>query len=136
MWKLRTPSLAQIFLGSPNAEEALSLLSIPLPVSAAKVRSAAARFLAHCSLLIIRCGELGAFIQGKEQQQGGCWIEAFWGEDDKAHIVDVTGRQNGFLSNKSTICSEGAGNCFLGGLSAGIHLNDGDIYRGIQANLK
>jgi len=59
--------------------------------------------------VIIRCGAMGAYRYtcGKE----GRWVEAFWTERNQERVVDVTG----------------AGNAFLGGLSAGLHLNSGNI---------
>jgi len=60
--------------------------------------------------VIIRCGALGAYVLTREG--GGKWFEAYWTKDDASRIVDVTG----------------AGNSFLGGLSAGLELVNGDIY--------
>ncbi|KII95784.1 hypothetical protein PLICRDRAFT_693926 [Plicaturopsis crispa FD-325 SS-3] len=103
---------------SPNAEEALSLLSIPLPPTKPKIDEAAARFLelgigeTGGGSVILRSGGLGAYVATRKL--GGRWVDAFWtaanGGTDK--IVDVTG----------------AGNSFLGGLSAGLLLAGGDIY--------
>lgn len=104
--------LEHIGVISPNAEEALAILSIPLPVTKAKVQAAASALLKRCPVVVIRCGELGAFIQGTGQVKDGCWIAAFWDIDSVGRVVDVTG----------------AGNSFLGGLSAGLHLTDGNLY--------
>ncbi|KAF5393902.1 hypothetical protein D9757_000213 [Collybiopsis confluens] len=98
---------------SPNAEEALSLLTTPVvhPLSRSSVEQAAARLLelGAKDTVIIRSGALGAYVLTRKA--GGRWIEAFWTESDASKIVDVTG----------------AGNSFLGGLAAGIELN-GDIF--------
>ena len=80
-----------IITDSPNAEEALTILSIPLPVTKAKVQAAASAFIKRCPIVVIRCGELGAFIQGTQQIKDGCWIAAFWNMDSAGQVVDVTG---------------------------------------------
>jgi len=79
---------------SPNAEEALSLLSIPLPPTKTMIEKATDDFLGigvgkgGNGWVVIRCGELGAYIKSRETK--GQWVEAFWTEDvDK--VVDVTG---------------------------------------------
>jgi len=99
-------------MDSPNAEEALSLLSIPLPPTRASIEEAADRFLRYGigggrrGWVIIRSGEMGAYV--KSLEGGGRWIDAFWtsSADDAGSVVDVTG----------------AGNSFLGGLAAGLLL--------------
>jgi len=105
--------LPDISVFSPNAEEALSLLSLPLPPLMQTIEAAADTFLTYnisggSGWIIIRSGALGAYI--KSQKTEGQWINAFWTTKDKDRIVDVTG----------------AGNSFLGGLAAGLHLT-GDI---------
>jgi len=79
---------------SPNAEEALSLLSIPLPPTKKMIEKATDNFLAigvgkeGSGWVIIRCGALGSYIKSRATK--GQWVEAFWAEDvDK--VVDVTG---------------------------------------------
>ncbi|KAF8204950.1 Ribokinase-like protein [Pholiota molesta] len=100
---------------SPNAEEALSILSIPLPPSKETIEKAADEFLElgvghqRSGWVIIRSGGLGAYVKSLETQ--GRWIEAFWTPEDAAKVVDVTG----------------AGNSFLGGFAAGMVLSDGDV---------
>lgn len=80
---------------SPNAEEALGLLSIPLPVTKVKIEEAAAKFLdfgvgeGGQGSVVIRSGGLGAYVASRSTQ--GCWVEAFWGPNDSHHVVDVTG---------------------------------------------
>ena len=80
---------------SPNAEEALGLLSIPLPVSQAKIEEAAARFIDYGvgkggqGSVVIRSGALGAYVVSRTTK--GRWVEAFWGPNDLQHVVDVTG---------------------------------------------
>lgn len=82
-----------ILCTSPNAEEALSLLSIPIdhPPSRSSVEQAAGHLqeLGAKDAVIIRSGALGAYVLTRES--GGRWIEAFWTEDDASKIVDVTG---------------------------------------------
>jgi len=63
--------------------------------------------------VIIRSGELGAYVTTR--QKGGQWIPAFFVENDDAHVVDVTG----------------AGNSFLGGLVAGLHYENNDVYEAV-----
>ncbi|KAJ3723217.1 Ribokinase-like protein [Lentinula raphanica] len=106
--------LPSIDILSPNAEEALSLLSIPIanPISKTSVEEAANRFLelGAKDAVIIRSGEMGAYVLTRKGV--GKWIAAFWTNTDLPKIVDVTG----------------AGNSFLGGLAAGLLLADGDVY--------
>ncbi|KIP12869.1 hypothetical protein PHLGIDRAFT_20867 [Phlebiopsis gigantea 11061_1 CR5-6] len=102
---------------SPNAEEALSMLSINAPPTRSLVEHACQQFLdmgvgpGGTGAVIIRSGSMGAFVSTRAK--GGRWIPAFWGPEDAEHVVDVTG----------------AGNAFLGGLSAGLLLAQNDIYR-------
>ncbi|PPQ72525.1 hypothetical protein CVT24_004831, partial [Panaeolus cyanescens] len=107
--------LPSISVLSPNAEEALSLLSLPLPPVKSTIESAARRFLDlgvgrnGQGWVIIRSGAMGAFIQSNGTE--GRWIEAYWTKENIDKVVDVTG----------------AGNAFLGGLAAGMALSEGDI---------
>lgn len=85
--------LPLISILSPNAEEALSLLSLPLPPSRESIELAADKFVQI----------------GVGQDKTG-WVvirNAYWTTEDNHKIVDVTG----------------AGNSFLGGLAAGIILS-------------
>ncbi|GAW01860.1 Ribokinase-like protein [Lentinula edodes] len=106
-----------MYILSPNAEEALSLLSIPImrPISKPLIEEAANRFiqLGVKDAVIIRSGELGAYVL--RRKTGGKWVDAFWTEADASKIVDVTG----------------AGNSFLGGLSAGLQIANGDVYEAV-----
>ncbi|KAI0080739.1 Ribokinase-like protein [Panus rudis PR-1116 ss-1] len=101
---------------SPNADEALSLLSMKVSVSRASVEEAANRFLdigvgsEGRGSIIIRSGALGAYIMTRGR--GGRWVDPFWTAEDASRVVDVTG----------------AGNAFLGGLSAGL-LAEKDVYK-------
>ncbi|CAE6419714.1 unnamed protein product [Rhizoctonia solani] len=118
------PALRQILhridILSPNAEEALALLSLDKAGAGdySLIEHAAARFLSFgvgkdaSGYVIIRCGAMGAY--GARTEGGivrGWWTPAYWGPEDKGAVVDVTG----------------AGNAFLGGLSAGLHLANGDV---------
>lgn len=84
----------------------------------ATVEDAAQRFLDigvgadGTGAVIIRSGAMGAFVATREK--GGRWVPAYWKPEDVHKVVDVTG----------------AGNSFLGGLSAGLLLADGDVYKG------
>ncbi|EPQ59546.1 Ribokinase-like protein [Gloeophyllum trabeum ATCC 11539] len=110
--------LPAISILSPNAEEALSLLSMGPTVTRSAVEEAAARFLEYGvggngdGWVIIRSGSLGAYITTR--RKGGQWIPAFW-SDNAEKVVDVTG----------------AGNGFLGGLGAGLLLGLGDVYEAV-----
>ncbi|PPQ77752.1 hypothetical protein CVT25_011187 [Psilocybe cyanescens] len=101
---------------SPNAEEALSLLSLPLPASKDVIEKAADEFLEigigkqDTGWIVIRSGAMGAYLKSKETQ--GIWVDAFWNGADANVVVDVTG----------------AGNSFLGGFAAGMILS-GDVYQ-------
>ncbi len=87
-------TLELIILCSPNAEEALSLLSLPLPPQRQTIETAADRFLAYnigggSGWIIIRSGAMGAYIKNKKAD--GQWINAFWTPEEQDKIVDVTG---------------------------------------------
>lgn len=79
---------------SPNAEEALSLLSLPLFPTKELVEQAANKFLdigvgeAGTGCVIIRSGAMGAYVATRAK--GGRWIDAFWA-DLPGKVVDVTG---------------------------------------------
>jgi hypothetical protein len=82
---------------SPNAEEALSFFSPDLFPTKAAIEEAAAKFMGFGvgegknGSVIIRCGEMGAYVLTRER--GGQWIDAFWREAKDDHrVVDVTGR--------------------------------------------
>ncbi|CAE6424154.1 putative protein C16C9,01c [Rhizoctonia solani AG-1 IB] len=102
------PALRQILhridILSPNAEEAFGLLSFDKTrfEDHSAVEQAAAR------LLSFGVGKDGSGTEGGIVR--GWWIPAYWGPEDIG-VVDVTG----------------AGNAFLGGLSAGLYLTDGDV---------
>ncbi len=80
---------------SPNAEEALSLLSHDQPVTKAVVEHAAAQLLGYGvgvdgnGSVIIRSGHLGAYVVTRKS--GGKWVDAYWTADDADKVVDVTG---------------------------------------------
>ncbi|KAJ7667811.1 Ribokinase-like protein [Mycena polygramma] len=109
--------LPQIDILSPNAEEALGLLSLPLPPSKGRIEEAAQKFLElgvgvdGNGCVVIRSGSMGACVALKDRSAR--WVPAFWTEKDADKIVDVTG----------------AGNGFLGGLGAGLLFEDGDIFK-------
>ncbi|KAJ6539158.1 Ribokinase-like protein [Mycena capillaripes] len=109
--------LSQIDILSPNAEEALGLLSLPLPPSKTLIEEAAHKLLElgvgvdGKGCVIIRSGSMGACVALKDRTTR--WVPAFWTSKDEDKIVDVTG----------------AGNSFLGGLAAGLLLEGGDIYK-------
>ncbi|KAJ7937235.1 Ribokinase-like protein [Mycena leptocephala] len=108
--------LPQIDILSPNAEEALALLSLPLPPTKKMIEEAAHKFLElgvgidGKGCVIIRSGNMGACVALKDKPTR--WVPAFWTSKDEHKIVDVTG----------------AGNSFLGGLAAGLLLENGDPY--------
>ena len=78
---------------SPNAEEALKLVSLPLPPTKPLIEQACKTFLdlgvglGGAGWVIIRSGELGAFIACRSQP--GRWIDPYWINDER--VVDVTG---------------------------------------------
>jgi hypothetical protein len=80
---------------SPNAEEALSLLSLPLPPSKKLIEEAAHKFLElgvgpnGKGSVVIRSGSMGACVALKGQPTR--WVPAFWTSKDEDKIVDVTG---------------------------------------------
>ncbi|CAL1702315.1 unnamed protein product [Somion occarium] len=102
---------------SPNADEALALLSLPGPVDKSNVEAACHRFLDigvgkdGTGCIAIRSGSFGAYIATRGN--GGKWVDAYWTKENSSHVVDVTG----------------AGNAFLGGLSAGLYFTEGNPYQ-------
>ncbi|KAF8917788.1 Ribokinase-like protein [Mucidula mucida] len=108
--------LPSISILSPNAEEALTVLSLPLPPTKETIEEAAQKFLDIGvggdgeGAVIIRSGELGAYVSTRSK--GGKWMDAYWTASNPEKVVDVTG----------------AGNSFLGGLGAGLSLVDDDVY--------
>ncbi|KAG8795133.1 hypothetical protein FRC12_017635 [Ceratobasidium sp. 428] len=112
--------LGRIDILSPNAEEALGLLSIDKAGenTPSVIEQAAATFLSfgigkdRSGYVVIRCGAMGAY--GAALSSGkvaGWWVPAYWTAEDDGAVVDVTG----------------AGNSFLGGLSAGLLLANGNM---------
>ncbi|KZT72640.1 Ribokinase-like protein [Daedalea quercina L-15889] len=108
--------LPSISVLSPNADEAMSLLSMSGSPSKPLVEEACRQFLEYGvgpegdGAVIIRGGALGAYVATRKG--GGQWIPAFWSEAEAPdRVVDVTG----------------AGNSFLGGLGAGLALLGGNI---------
>jgi sugar/nucleoside kinase (ribokinase family) len=119
---------------SPNAGEALRMLSIPHDASAltrSMIEDAAHRFLdlgvgsaraaPNTGCVLVRSAELGAYVvtrpPGEKQGYHGRWVDAYWTKDDEAKVVDVTG----------------AGNSFLGGVAAALSLAGGDVFEGTHA---
>jgi len=134
---LHLPASSLPHVHSPNAEEAFALLSLSSPVTRDTVQSAARRFLdlgvgpSGNGCVIIRSAALGACVATREK--GCAWVDAFWTPHDTSHIVDVTGQcihpiPTPIPSLKRH--SQGAGNSFLGGLAAGLVLENGDVYKG------
>jgi hypothetical protein len=85
-----------LIIFSPNAEEALSLLSLPHPPTRSGIEKAAQTFLDFGiaegqGWVIIRSGQLGAYVKSRGKE--GTWIDAFWteSEEDARHVIDVTG---------------------------------------------
>jgi hypothetical protein len=90
---------------SPNAEEALGLLSMDKAGvdTPSVIEHAAATFLSFgvgregTGHVVIRCGALGAY--GATMSAGavkGWWIPAYWTPRDEGAVVDVTGRSASF----------------------------------------
>jgi len=83
---------------SPNAEEAFSILSRPLPVSEGGIEQAADELLelgigdGGGGWVIIRSGPLGAYAKSRATK--GVWVGAYWTAADKDKVVDVTGEVN------------------------------------------
>ncbi|KAI0092828.1 Ribokinase-like protein [Irpex rosettiformis] len=111
--------LPEISILSPNADEALSLLSIPGTPTCALIEQACQRLLDlgvgpdGSGTVIIRSGHLGAYVKSRTKE--GWWVPAYWGEENKAKVVDVTG----------------AGNAFLGGLAAGLYFKKEDVFEAV-----
>ncbi|WWC92495.1 uncharacterized protein L201_007454 [Kwoniella dendrophila CBS 6074] len=109
---------------SPNHEEMFSIYGIsPKDVSDIELRPTVEKLINHFlqgigigkegkGIIIIRCGKLGACVGTKD---GGLkWCPAYFTEDQDK-VKDVTG----------------AGNSFLGGYVAGLHLSDHDPYEAL-----
>jgi hypothetical protein len=88
---------------SPNAEEALSLLSLPKLPTKTVVEYAANKFLdmgvdqAGEGCVIIRSGAMGAYVATRAK--GGQWFDAFW-INNTEKIIDVTGRSYSLLNSR------------------------------------
>jgi len=96
---------------SPNAEEALSILSMPQPPQRKTIERAAHIFLElGAKAVIIRSGAMGAYVAPR-QGEPGRWVNAYFSIQDTHCVKDVTG----------------AGNAFLGGLAAGLCLCDRNL---------
>ncbi len=97
---------------SPNADEALSLLSIQGPPTPSLIEQACQQFLDlgvgpdGTGTVIIRSGHLGAYVKSRKTK--GQWIPAYWGEEDAEKVVDVTGQYQSslhiFLPNMTEPC--------------------------------
>ncbi|KAI3596680.1 host-pathogen interaction-related protein [Moniliophthora roreri] len=85
--------LPEITILSPNAEEALSLLSVPLPPTKESIEESARKFLqlGVKDSVVVRSGGMGAYILAREKE--GKWVSAFWSSEDRNKIVDVTGKR-------------------------------------------
>lgn len=94
-WGSLAISINSSLICSPNAEEALSLLSLPLPPSKESIELATDKFLEigvgrnKSGWVIIRCGALGAYM--RSEMKKGMWVQAYWTAQDDDKIVDVTG---------------------------------------------
>lgn len=95
--------LGQINILSPNAEEALGLLSVDKAgiEDPSVIERAAAQFLSFgvgrggSGYVIIRCGAMGAY--GATLATGeveGWWMPAYWTQGDESAVVDVTGKSH------------------------------------------
>lgn len=79
---------------SPNAEEALGLLSLALPPTKGSIEQACKTFLdfgvgpGGAGWVIIRSGELGALVGSRSRP--GRWIDPYWTIGER--VVDVTGK--------------------------------------------
>ena len=102
--------LHRIDVLSPNAEEALGLLSIDKAGvdDPSVIEFAAAQFLSfgigkHASgYVIIRCGAMGAYAATLEADiVKGWWTPAYWRPEDKDAVVDVTGKAGGSESDST-----------------------------------
>ncbi|TBU48442.1 Ribokinase-like protein [Dichomitus squalens] len=107
--------LPAVSILSPNAEEALSMLSMPKEPTKELVEEACSRFLdmgvgPHGQgSVIIRSGAMGACVASRGSPLA--WVDAYWSPENSDKVVEVTG----------------AGNSFLGGLGAGLVLSKGDV---------
>lgn len=86
--------------------------------------------------VIIRCGAMGACIAARGLPY--TWIEAYWGSENSDKVVDVTGNHSNPRSSDTRVddALPGAGNSFLGGLGAGLILNQGDVRQGTRGRFQ
>jgi hypothetical protein len=79
---------------SPNAEESLRFLSIPLPPTKSSIEQACKALLdfgvgpGGTGWVIIRSGSMGAYVASRSQP--GVWIDAYWRTEER--VIDVTGK--------------------------------------------
>lgn len=106
---------------SPNADEALALLSMEVPVTRGAVEEAGSKFLDlgigadGMGTVIIRSGSLGAYVASRERL--GRWVEAFWTPSDADKVVDVTGASGSLCVRDELLkrCYPRCRKCVLGG---------------------
>jgi sugar/nucleoside kinase (ribokinase family) len=77
-----------------------------LPPTKPAIELAAAKLISFgiskngCGGVIIRCGELGAFVLTRER--GGQWFDAYWRDAADHHqVVDVTGNIPQLIGHRS-----------------------------------
>lgn len=76
--------------------------------------------------VVVRCGRHGSCVGTKAK--GIRWFPAYFTEKDGGRVIDVSGGK--FSSTIAGDIDKVAGNSYLGGYAAGLHLSGGDPYEG------
>jgi len=101
----------------------LPYLHVALRSQKKTVEEAASAFLGGGLVaVVIRCGALGAYAL----QEGGVdiWVDAYWNGEPQSLAAELL---RGNRSSGHVVDVTGAGNTFLGGLSAGLRICHGDL---------
>jgi hypothetical protein len=80
--------------------------------------------------VVVRCGRHGSCVG--TSLKGIKWFPAYFTEKDAGRVIDVSGGKSPmfFLMRGA---DKIAGNSYLGGYAAGLHLSSGDPYEGKSA---
>jgi len=123
----------------PNHEELLAIYDQPCTISTFQELQEVISPLIHHLLdvvgvaqsgggaVVVRCGRHGSCVGTKSK--GIRWFPAFFTEKDSARVVDVSGGMSSRATGGNS-ANRSAGNSYLGGYAAGLHLTGGDPYEG------
>ena len=123
----------------PNHEELLAIYDQPCTIATFQELQEVISPLIHHLLdvvgvgrngggaVVVRCGRHGSCVGTKSK--GIKWFPAYFTEKDSGRVVDVSGGMSSHAIDGNEANSP-AGNSYLGGYAAGLHLSGGDPYEG------